>query len=368
MLSVGIIGLPNVGKSTLFNALMQREIAKVGRHPFTTVTPNKGIVVVPDKRLEALVKMVNKNLGLSQEATPGVEKRPAAIEFVDIAGLVKGAAEGAGLGNRFLSHIREVNLILHVLREFDNFQVAHVAGRVDPVGDASTVDLELILADFEVVSRAVNEREKKARSDKKLTPELEILKKVKQALDSGLPAISAGLKDEEAEIISSFNLLTLKPAIFILNISEKHLNEGDFPKKSLPEGIIIPVCIKLAADLYEIQEVERKEFMKDLGIKKTGLEQIIKTAYKTLNLISFFTVKGSKKISAWPLKEGSTALDAAGTIHTDFEKRFIKAEVLNWQKLIKAGSWQRAREKGWLQLQGKDYKILDGDVVEFKFN
>lgn len=367
-LSVGIIGLPNVGKSTLFNALMQREIAKVGRHPFTTVTPNKGVVAVPDERLEALVKMVEKNPVFDLFPTPGVRKKPATIEFVDIAGLVKGAAQGAGLGNRFLSYIRQVDLILHVLREFDNPQVPHVSGRIDPVGDAATVDLELILADFEVVAKALKEREKKARTDKKIANEILVLKKVKKALDEGKPALAAGLEKEEKEVIASFNLLTLKPTIFVLNIAEKHLSEKDFPKKKLPEGIIIPVCIKLAADLFELEEKERKDYLNQLGIKSTGLEQIVKTAYKTLGLITFYTVKGEKKISAWSIIQGTSAVEAAGTIHTDFAKRFIKAEVINWQKLIQVGSWQKAQQKGLLKFEGRDYKIKDGDVIEFKFN
>lgn len=361
-LSVGIVGLPNVGKSTLFNALMQREIAKVGRHPFTTVTPNKGIVAVPDKRLTALVKMIKAG------GKNALEVKPATIEFVDIAGLVKGAAEGAGLGNRFLSHIRQVDLMLHVLREFDNLQVAHVSGRIDPVGDAATVDLELILADFEVVAKGLKEREKKAKTDKKIATEVLVLQKVKQVLEEGKPALVAGLKKEEEEVIASFSLLTLKPIIFILNISEKHLSDKDFPKKKLPQGIIIPVCVKLAAELFELEEKERKEFLTQLGIKTTGLEQMIRTAYKTLDLISFYTVKGGKKISAWSIRDGSSAVEAAGAIHTDFVKRFIKAEVINWRKLIQAGSWQKAKEKGWLQFEGKDYKIKDGDVVEFRFN
>ena len=356
-LSVGIVGLPNVGKSTLFNALMKREIAKVGKHPFTTISPNKGIIAVPDERLNGLIKMIKTK----------TEVKPASIEFVDIAGLVKGAAEGAGLGNQFLSYIREVDLILHVLREFKNSQAPHVMGRIDPIGDINTVELELILADFEAVSKALTERRKKRGSDRKAQEEILVLEKIKSVLEQGKPAATAGLEEEEKEIIKSFNFLTLKPTIFILNIDEKHLEEKGFTNNKFPSGIVIPVCIRLAADLYQLKTKEREEYLKELKIKKTGLEQVIKTAYKTLQLISFYTIKGGKKISSWSLKEGSTAIEAAGKIHTDFAKKFIKAETIDYKRLIKAGSWQKAKEKGWLNLKGKDYQIKDGEVIEFKF-
>ncbi len=360
-LSVGIVGLPNVGKSTLFNALMKREIAKVAQHPFTTVSPNKGIIAVPDGRLDALVNLFKK----------GVEVKPASIEFVDIAGLVKGAAQGEGLGNQFLSHIREVNLILHVLREFENSQAPHVMGRIDPVGDISTVDLELSLADFEVVNRALEERQKKVKGKtgvekKQIQAEINVLTKIKKVLDRGKPTLVADLDEEETHLIKSFSLLTLKPTIYILNIDETHLPDKDYPRKKFADGIIIPVCIRLASDLYQMKEKERQEYLKEFKIKKTGLEQIIRMAYQTLGLITFYTVKGGEKISAWAVREGANALEAAGTIHTDFAKNFIKAEVIDWQKLIKAGSWQRAKEKGWVNLKGKDYLVKDGEVIEFK--
>jgi len=361
-LSVGIVGLPNVGKSTLFNALMQREIASVGHHPFTTVSPNRGIVVVPDGRLKKLVGMVEKGGGSS------VEIDPPKITFVDIAGLVKGAHQGEGLGNRFLSHIREVDLMLHVLREFNSSQVPHVAGRVDPTADASTVNLELILADFEVVVKSIKEREKKSRTNKKANQEIEVLEKLKEVLDEGKPALVADLDEGEEKLLGSFNFLTLKPSVYILNVSESWLEEEDFPKDKLPEGIIIPVCIKLAADLFQLDDKERGDYLSTVGVKSTGLDQVIKTAYKTLRLITFYTVKGNKKVSGWSIKEGTPAVKAAGKIHSDFEKRFIKAEVIDWRQLVRAGSWQAAKEKGLLQLKGRDYKIKDGEVVEFKFN
>lgn len=366
MLSVGIVGLPNVGKSTLFNALMKREIAKVGRHPFTTVTPNKGIVSVPDERLKGLLKMVVHSSGPGRSSASKVEAKPAAIEFVDIAGLVKGAAEGQGLGNKFLSHIREVDLILHALREFDNPQVAHVAGRIDPVADVATVDLELILADFEIVARTLEERRKKIRKERKFEKEAVVLEKVKKVLNKGKPAISAGLSGEEKKTISAFNLLTLKPVIFILNISEKHLSKKSFSKARPTEGVVLPICIKLASDLYQLDQKERQEYLDHFGIRKTGLEQIIKQAYKTLGLISFYTVKGNKIVTSWSIKDGENVLEAAETIHSDFRKRFVKAEVIEYERLIKAGSWQKAKEKGWLKLKGKDYRVKDGEVIEFR--
>ncbi|MFC1711280.1 redox-regulated ATPase YchF [Patescibacteria group bacterium] len=360
-LKVGIVGLPNVGKSTLFNALMEREMAKVGQHPFTTVTPNKGMVAVPDERLEKLVKLLKKT-------NKDINVKPASIEFVDIAGLVKGAAEGAGLGNQFLSHIREVDLILHVLREFENPKVPHVSGRVDPVSDVATTDLELILSDFEVVAKALQEREKKVRDNKKIAREVAILQKLKKALEKGRPAISVDLSDEEKKDIGSFNLITLKPVIFIVNISEKHLEAEDYPKGDLPEGIVVPVCVKLAADLYDLDKKDRQEFLSQFKLKKTGLEQLIKSCYKTLGLITFYTLKREKVISAWPISEQTTAIDGAGSIHSDFVKRFIKAEVIDWKKLYQVGSWKEARQKGLLHFEGKNYKIVDGDIIEFIFN
>jgi ribosome-binding ATPase len=361
VLKVGIIGLPNVGKSTLFNALMQREMAKVGPHPFTTVAPNKGMVAVPDKRLQALTAMIKK-------INPRLQVKPAMIEFVDIAGLVKGAAEGAGLGNQFLSHIREVDLILHVLREFENQQAPHVAGKIEPVADAATVDLELILADFEVAAKAIEERKGKALKDKKAAAELEVLEKIYQVLKNGKPAITADLNEDQLKIIKSFNLLTLKPVIFVLNIAEKHLEEADFSRDKMPEGIIMPVCVKLASDLYSLDEKDRQEFLKQLKIKTSGLKQVISLAYKTLGLITFYTVKGGNIVSAWPVKNNASVLEGAGTIHTDFVNRFVKAQVIGVEALLKLGSWQQAREKGLLHFEGKDYKITDADVIEFILN
>lgn len=361
-LSVGIVGLPNVGKSTLFNALLRRELAVVGPTPFTTIEPNTGVVSVPDERFEKLVDLVKKTT-----KNKDIKTRPATIKFVDIAGLVKGAAEGAGLGNKFLSHIRETDLVLHVLRQFEDPRVAHVSGRIDPIGDAKTVDLELILADFEVVSKAIEERRKKSKKDKKFALESEILEKVKQTLNEGQPALSAGLTNEEEKIIGSFNLLTLKPFIFIFNISEKELDK-DFKKikKNLPKGLIIPICAKLEAELLELSEDEQREYLKDLGITESLLPEIIKAAYKSLGLISFYTIAGFKQASSWSVKEGSTALEAAGQIHTDFARKFIKAEVIPIQKLLKVSSWQTAKQKGLLRLEGKDYKVQDGDVIEIK--
>jgi len=291
MLSVGIVGLPNVGKSTLFNALLKREIAKVGPNPFTTIKPNKGIVAVPDERLDRLVKMLSSFApGAKEVPAPGageIQRCPAKIEFVDIAGLVKGAAKGEGLGNQFLSHIREVDLILHVIREFENAQVSHVDGNIDPMRDISTIDTELTLSDFEIVCKGIEERSRKIGRSDEQQQELKVLKRLKPVLEKGRPALTAGLDKEEQKIIGSFNLLTLKPVIYVLNISEKHLDDKDYPKKDLPEGVIVPVCIKLASDLYQLSAKERKEYLKEYNIQKTGLAKIIKTAFKTLSLITF---------------------------------------------------------------------------------
>jgi len=373
MLKVGIVGLPNVGKSTLFNALAEREAAQTSHRPFTTIKPNKEILSVPDENLDKLVEIIDQNPVLSQELTPGVKKKPAVIEIVDIAGLVKGAAQGEGLGNQFLANIREVDLIIHVLREFENPKVVHVDGKIDPLNDLKTIDLELVLSDLEVVSKAIPEREKKLKRTKGLkktetAQELEILKKVKKTLDQGKPALTTGLSEEQKKIIGSFNLLTLKPVIFVLNIDEKHLIGKKKIEKNLPQGIVIPVCVQLASELWQLDRHERKEYLKELGVKGTGLGEIIKRAYQTLNLITFYTIKGGEIISAWAVPKGINAQKAAGTIHSQFEKNFVKAEVIGCRDLIKAGSWQGAKEKGLVDLRGRDYSVKNGDVIEFKFS
>lgn len=267
-----------------------------------------------------------------------------------------------------LFHIREVDLILHVLREFENSQAPHVSGKIDPVRDISTIDLELTLADLEVITKSLAQRKKKRRTDKEFLAQTLVLEKIKKVLDKGEPAIKASLTDEEKKLVASFNFLTLKPVIFILNISEKQLDESKQSANSLPKGLVIPICIKLASDLYQLDEKERKEYLNQYRIKKTGLEQVIKRAYDTLGLITFYTVKGGKKISAWPIKKGMTAEQGAGAIHSDFKDKFIKAEVIDWQKLIQAQSWQKAREAGWLNLKGRDYQLKDGEVVEYIFS
>lgn len=359
LLSCGIVGLPNAGKSTLFNALMQREIAKVGHHPFTTISPNKGIVNVPDKNLALLAKLVGGQ----------PEIKPVSIEFVDIAGLVKGAADGAGLGNQFLSHIREVDLLLHVLRKFEHPKIPHIYNRIDPVSDLRIVETELILADFEVVDKAIKERLKKTKGNKKMAQELQILEKINFFLAKGLPASQAELNNEEEKTIASFNLLTLKPVIYILNLSEKSFKDSQknsLLEKKSPSSIILPVCAKLAFDLYQLEKKERQEFLKYYGIKKTGLEKIIKTAYNALDLITFYTIKGGKIITAWSIKRNSTAIEAANKIHSDFGQKFIKVEVITFDNLIKSGSWQKAKEKGLIKLKGKDYIVNNNDVLEFK--
>lgn len=294
-LSVGIVGLPNSGKSTLFNALLSRQIAQVAEYPFTTIEPNTGVVEVPDERLNKLAELIKPEKVV-----------PAAVKFIDIAGLVKGAHQGEGLGNKFLGHIREVDAILHIVRAFNNPSVSHVHGKIDPPTDIEIVNLELELGEIK------------------------------------------------------------KPMIYVLNISEDQIaKEAKALFPALKEEVI-PVCAKLEMDLAELSPEERREYLVELGIKESGLDKVIKSAYKLLGLITFFTIKGGKQVQAWPIKEGSTALDAAGLVHTDFAKGFVKAEVIGVNELLEIGGWKEAQEKGKIRLEGKDYEVCDGEVIEFK--
>lgn len=343
-LSIGIVGLPNSGKSTLFNALLKRQIADVAEYPFTTVEPNTGVVEVADDRLDQLSKVLK--IG---------KKVPAAVKFYDIAGLIKGAHEGEGLGNKFLAQIRQVDAILHLVRGFHSENIPHVAGRIDPVHDVNTINLELTLADFELISKQIKEEKQiEAKREK-------VLKKVLKVLESGKLASEAKLNSEEEELVKDLNLLTLKPMLYALNLDESAVS-GFSAAPDLPP--IILLSAKLEAEINELGKKERQEYLKQLGLKEPLLDRLIKECFKLLRLITFFTVKGDKQIQAWPLKKGKFVLEAAEMIHTDFAEKFIKAEVINWEDLVKAKSWVKIKEQGKLKLIGKDYVVKNGDVIE----
>jgi len=343
-LSIGIVGLPNSGKSTLFNALLKRQIADVGEYPFTTVEPNTGVVKVSDNKLDELSKVL------------GIEKKvPAAVKFYDIAGLIKGAHEGEGLGNKFLAQIRQVDAILHLARGFHSRNVAHVAGRIDPVHDINTINLELTLADFELVSKQLKE-------EKQITAEREkAFKKILKTLGDGKLASEAELDVKEKELIKDLNLLTFKPMLYALNLDESAISEFS-AAADLPPVMLLSA--KLEAEINELEDKERQEYLKQLGLKESLLDRLIKECFNLLDLITFFTVKGKKQVQAWPLKKGKTVLEAAEMIHTDFAKGFIKAELIDWQKLVDLGSWSKARKKGKLKLVGKEYIVKNGEAIE----
>lgn len=359
-LSIGVVGLPNVGKSTLFKALTKKQI-DIANYPFCTIEPNKGIVAVPDKRLEKLAELFHS-----------AKIVPAKVEFVDIAGLVKGAHKGEGLGNQFLSHIREVNAICHVIRNFHSGDITHVSGKIDPKEDAEIINMELAYADLEKVEKQLLKIEKDLRGasreeKKELNNILEIFEnKIRPALSDGKLLSKIGLSEEEKTLIKRFDFLTIKPIIYILNIDEDHIGkEQEFLKGS--DEIVIPICAKLEAELADLSDEETREYLKESGLPMTGLDRIILESYKILNLISFLTT-GPDETRAWDILKGTKAPQAAGTIHTDFERGFIKADVIFWEKLFEAGSWENTKEKGLVRTEGKDYEIQDGDVCDFKFN
>jgi GTP-binding protein YchF len=352
-LSIGIVGLPNVGKSTLYNALTKNK-AEASNYPFCTIDPNVGIVPVPDERLSRLAKTVKTEKIV-----------PAVVEFVDIAGIVAGASKGEGLGNKFLSHIRECDAIAEVVRAFENSNVTHVAGDVDPKSDIETIKTELILADLETMGKRVHTLDKETRGDAKRAPELAFAKEVYDLLEKGTPARESAADSEEKDAwLKSFQLLSAKPHIYILNVDEESL-------KSKEENIIkedyIKICAKTEAELADLSEEDKKEYLTEIGVDKAGLDTLVTKAYELLGLQSFFTA-GEKEARAWTIKKGSTAPQAAGTIHTDFEKGFIKADVVNWEDLINTGGWNEARTHGKVRLEGRDYICREGDVMIFKFN
>lgn len=349
--SVGIVGLPNVGKSTLFKALTKKNV-EIAEYPFTTIKENVGMVKVPDERLEKLAEVLKPK-----------EIIPTHIEFIDIAGLIKGAHKGEGLGNQFLAKIREVDLICHVLRSFESKNVPHPSGMINPKSDLEIVELELIMADLNTLEKRMEKIKKEVKSgEKKAIKEFEILEKIKKALENGTVIRNLNLTDEEKEEIKDLNFLTIKPVIYVLNISEEDIGETKFGL-----GEAVPICAKLEAELSELSLAEEKEYLASYGLKRSQLDNLIIAAYKALNLITFFTCQNDI-LQAWTVKKGTKASKAAGKIHTDFEKGFIKAEVINWQDLVKIGSKHLAKEKGLIRIEGKDYLVDDGDVIHFYFH
>jgi hypothetical protein len=361
-LEIGIVGLPNVGKSTLFNALLKKQQAFVANYPFATIESNVGVVPVPDERLEKLAEITK-----TEEKMSGLPPiKPAVVNFIDIAGLVKGASEGAGLGNKFLSHIREVSVVAHVVRAFEDENILK-EGAVDPKSDYDTIRTELQIADL---STLMNLSEKALRTD---AIKKQAVEKLRAVLDSGKNAYEVSLNEEEKLSIKEFNLLTAKPEIIVLNVAESDYNPASIDKIiHLYAGLlgveshkIIVICAKIEADLSALSEDEQKEYLRDLGFETSGLERLIQKAYSELGLISFLTC-GEKEVRAWTVKKGSTAVLSAGEIHTDFMKKFIKAEVVHYQDFIDNNGWKMSREHGKALLEGRDYIVKDGDVVEFK--
>lgn len=354
--SIGIVGLPNVGKSTLFKALTKKQV-EIANFPFTTINPNVGVVKVPDERLDKLAEILRPK-----------EVIPTHIEFVDIAGLVKGAHSGQGLGNQFLAQIREVAAIAEVVRDFEDPNVIHVAGKVDPKSDIEVINLELIFADLSTIEKRLEKIRPEAKSGQKEAQKiLPILEKIKQNLNQGLLINQLNLTEEEKELVRDLNLLTIKPIIYVFNIDENKIQNTKIKFQNENSKFKIAICAKLEAELADLPEEEVKKYLKEYGLERSGLDELILTAYKILNLVTFFTCQ-NQILQAWTIPQGTKAPQAAGKIHTDFEKNFIRAEVINWQDLIKAGSEAIAREKGMLRLEGKDYIVQDGDVIHFRFN
>lgn len=362
-MKLGIVGLPNVGKSTLFNAITKAG-AEAANYPFCTIEPNVGVVTVPDERVTTLSKIYNSKRTIY-----------TTIEFSDIAGLVKGASKGEGLGNKFLGHIREVEAIVHVVRCFDDANVVHVDGKIDPVNDIEVINTELIIADMEVLERRIAKTEKQAKADKSARAELDLLKSLYDHLAGGNTARSMDLEDEDASFVRTLDLLTYKPVIYAANVSEDDIVNGDndyvkaVREYASAEGSeVVVICAKIEAELAELEDEEREMFLEDMGITEAGLDKLIKSSYSLLDLISFLTT-GEDETRAWTIKRGTLAPQAAGKIHTDFEKGFIRAETIAYDKLMECeGKLAAAKERGWLRSEGKDYEMKDGDVVHFLFN
>ncbi|MBP5383963.1 MAG: redox-regulated ATPase YchF [Lachnospiraceae bacterium] len=364
-MKLGIVGLPNVGKSTLFNSLTKAG-AESANYPFCTIDPNIGVVAVPDERIRLLGELYH-----TKKVTPAV------IEFVDIAGLVKGASKGEGLGNQFLANIREVDAIVHVVRCFEDPNVVHVDGSIDPLRDIETINLELIFADIEVLERRIAKQGRAANNDKKIAKEVEMLKRLIKHLEDGKGAASFETADEDEEaLVSSYNLLTAKPVIYAANVAEDDLADDgasnsfvqmvrDYADKE-GSGVFV-ICAQIEQEIAELDDDEKAMFLEDLGLKESGLDKLIAASYRLLNLMSFLTA-GEDECRAWTIRIGTKAPQAAGKIHTDFERGFIKAEVVNYKDLLDCGSLAAAREKGLVGMEGKDYVVQDGDVILFRFN
>ena len=362
-LTAGIVGLPNVGKSTLFNAITKKNIL-AANYPFATIDPNVGVVIVPDSRLDFLNDLYKPKSLV-----------PTAYEFTDIAGLVKGASSGEGLGNKFLSHIREVDAIVEVVRCFEDTNIIHVENDIDPIRDIEIINVELILSDLEIILNRINKIGKKASmsKDKEVQKEASVLNKIKDALEKNIPVRSLDFEDDEWSMIKHFNLITAKPIIYMANVSEDDIVSGNeyvdlVREYALKENSeVVVVCAKIESELSELSDDERKEFLLDMGIEESGLDKLIKATYSLLNLATYFTA-GTDEVRAWTFKKGMKAPECAGIIHTDFQKGFIKAEVMSYSDLVSCGDEKKVKENGKMRLEGKDYVMRDGDICYFRFN
>jgi len=361
-LKIGIVGLPNVGKSTIFNSLVGAKSAQAENYPFCTIDPNVGVVELPDNRLKKLAEINNPDKVI-----------PTTIEFVDIAGLVKGASQGEGLGNKFLANIRECDAIAQVVRFFEDSNIIHVHGGIDPKRDREIIDTELILADLQTLEKRLNKARTEAKSnDKDKKHYLELLEKLDKHLSEGDLAINLDLEHEDKLLLRDLHLLTIKPHLHIVNLHEDQIKDFDRSEYKEQLGIededkIIPICAKVEEELADLSKEDALEYLNELGLEETGLNEIIRAAYKSLNLITYLTA-GPKEVRAWTVENGALAPEAAGVIHTDFKKGFIKAEVIGYEDYIEAGSENAAKEKGKMRMEGKDYEVKDGDIMHFRFN